>query len=107
MRRISLAVTISLLSIAAASGQIKSKIPQSADPFSIKSGSSFSASGSGGGYRPAESAAAASRIASDIAYAEELIRQNHVAGALAPELCVGAVAPEVCGQSGTRSALAA
>jgi len=81
MRRISFAVTISLFAVIGGYGQIKSKLPQTAEPFSIKSGSTFSASGGNGGYRPAEAGSMPSSVASDIAYAEEIIRQNYVGAA--------------------------
>jgi carboxyl-terminal processing protease len=81
MRRISFAVTISLFAVIGGYGQIKSKLPQTAEPFSIKSGSTFSASGGNGGYRPAEAGSMPSRVASDIAHAEEIIRQNYVGAA--------------------------
>jgi len=81
MRRIKIALALSLLSTIAGSAQIKSKLPQTADPFSLKQGSSFSASGGSGGSRYSESRAVASRIAGDIASAEELIRQNYVGAA--------------------------
>ncbi len=78
MRRISFAVIISLFAVFGGYGQIRSKLPETADPFSIKSGSSFAASGGNGGYRPAEAGSMPSRVANDIAYAEQLIRENYV-----------------------------
>lgn len=78
MRRSTLAVSLFLFSAFTAAAQIGSKLPATQDPFSIKRGSSFIASGgtSAGG----SEATKASRLSSDIAEAEAIIRGNFVDG---------------------------
>lgn len=60
-------------------GQIRSPFDKPVEPFSLKSGSSFSASGGTGGV-DISSNSKPTRIAAEILEAEEIIRRNHVEG---------------------------
>lgn len=64
---------------ASAYGQTRSPFDKAIEPFSLKSGSSFSASGGTGGV-DISSSSKPTRIAAEILEAEELIRRNHVDG---------------------------
>ena len=79
MRRPLFAISIFLLSSVCASAQMRSNLPVSVDPFSLKPGSSFSASGGGGGElrrQPVSSKTA--QIAGDLSEAEAIIRDNYI-----------------------------
>lgn len=65
-----------LLLASTISAQVKTSIIPPSEPFSITTGSSFSASGG----TETSNTAARSKITAQIAEAEEIIRQNHVAG---------------------------
>src|SRR5689334_21761172 len=77
MNRVPRCVTcILLLSLSATpfTAQTRTSLNAAPEPFSIKPGSTFSASGSGAGVTNA----GVNRLSSDIAEAESLIRQNSV-----------------------------
>lgn len=60
-------------------GQTRSPFDKPVEPFTLKSGSSFSASGGNGGFDNADRLVP-SRIAADILEAEEIIRRSHFEG---------------------------
>ncbi len=80
--RISSILFLLLVTIGTATAQLKSPLDQPSEPFSIKRGSSFDASGgsSGGSLNSGVWASKRSKLAADISEAEELIRRDHVDG---------------------------
>ena len=85
MSRIRCIVYLFLLAAIAcsqASAQIKSNLKPPTEPFSIKRGSTFAASGGSPGARPNANGAESkiSRIAADIAEAEDLIHRKYING---------------------------
>lgn len=75
MRRFALALIVLCITSLLANGQLQTSVTRSADPFSIRRGSTFTASGGGAG---GSAEAKASRVTTDISEAERIIRENFV-----------------------------
>ena len=82
MKRLILINILVVTAVSLVSAQIKSKLNEPVEPFSIKRGSTFTASGGSPGARPDAfgSVSKTSQIAADIREAEEIIGRNYING---------------------------
>ncbi|QQS33435.1 MAG: S41 family peptidase [Acidobacteriota bacterium] len=80
IRRTTLSVLLVFAAVSAAAAQTRERPGETADPFSLSTGSYFSASAAPSGARPIERQFEHSQIANELKEAHDLIRQVYVSG---------------------------